>query len=224
MTTAHRPTWNAAVAGDNNNSGNLMVCQTSKVANRDAANFLSIKTRQAGQGLPEEKGSKRDLREDLERKERIAAEEKKGGPKKAKAETKKIEDDNPFPEDADEIGGGEPEKSDDEDKSDDDDEDTEELMRELAKIKKEREAEEAANNAVKKKSDDRARRDEIMKGNPLLETGDFSLKRKWDDDTVFQNQSRTAPKQKERYINDSVRSDFHRKFLNKYVWVDGVSH
>lgn len=226
MTTAHRPTWNAAVAGSNNNSGNLMVAQTTKVANRDAASFLSIKTRQVGQGLPEERGSKRDLREELERKEREAAEERKGGPKKPKVdEKKKIEDDNPFPEDADEIGGGsESEKSDKEDDDDDDDEDTEELMRELAKIKKEREAEEAAAAAVKQKSDDRARRDEVMKGNPLLQTGDFSLKRKWDDDTVFQNQARTAPKQKERFINDAVRSDFHRKFLNKYVWVDGTAH
>eukprot|EP00971_Amphidinium_carterae_P321057 6381994-Amphidinium_carterae.1 len=32
-------------------------------------------------------------------------------------------------------------------------------------------------------------------------------------------QARTAPKQKQRYINDAVRSDFHRKFLQKYVWV-----
>lgn len=227
MTTAHRPTWNAAVAGGNNNSGNFMVAQTTKVANRDASNQLFIKVRQAGQGLPEEKSSRRDMREELERKEKVALEERQGGPKKPREEKKKaaIEDDNPFPEDADEIGGGndsEPEKSDND--GSDDDEDTEELMRELAKIKKEREKEEEATKAIKKKEDDRSRRDEIMKGNPLLESGDFSLKRKWDDDTVFQNQARTAPKQKQRFINDAVRSDFHRKFLNKYVWVDGVSH
>ena len=54
-----------------------------------------------------------------------------------------------------------------------------------------------------------------MKGNPLLADGaDVSLKRRWDDDTVFKNQARTAPKVKQRYINDAVRSDFHKKFLS----------
>merc|ERR1712014_302670 len=131
-------------------------------------------------------------------------------------------EDNPFPEDADDDVASQPSKeSDKEDDNDDDDEDedTEELMRELARIKKEREEEEE-----KKKEDERARRDEIMKGNPLLQSGDFSLKRKWDDETVFQNQARTAPKTKQRFINDAVRSDFHRKFLNKYIWVDGTAH
>merc|ERR1719203_2216444 len=98
-------------------------------------------------------------------------------------------------------------------------------MRELAKIKKEREEEEAEQKAVKAKQDERSKRDEVMKGNHLLlQASDVSLKRKWDDDTVFKNQARTAPKLKQRFINDAVRSDFHKKFLNKYVWVDGVAH
>mmetsp|Transcript_84161 Transcript_84161/g.216662 ORF Transcript_84161/g.216662 Transcript_84161/m.216662 type:complete len:252 (+) Transcript_84161:700-1455(+) len=107
---------------------------------------------------------------------------------------------------------------------DDDDEDTEELMRELQKIKREREAEEALQKADRDKMAERERREEVMKGNPLLMSENLSLKRKWDDDTVFKNQAKTAPKQKQRYINDSVRSDFHKKFLNKYVWVDGIAH
>lgn len=177
--------------------------------------------------MPEERGSRRDLREELERKEQKAREEKVGGAVKARQDKKQrpvIEEDNPFPEDADEIGPDSEEEKSEAGDDDDEDEDTEELMRELAKIKKEREAEEEATKAITRKQDERARRDEIMKGNPLLSTGDFSLKRKWDDDTVFKNQARTAPKMKQRYINDAVRSDFHRKFLNKYVWVDGVSH
>mmetsp|Transcript_3289 Transcript_3289/g.7320 ORF Transcript_3289/g.7320 Transcript_3289/m.7320 type:complete len:99 (-) Transcript_3289:279-575(-) len=98
-------------------------------------------------------------------------------------------------------------------------------MRELAKIKQERAAEEEARKAEAEKMDARAKRDEVMKGNPLMMAeGDLSLKRKWDDDTVFKNQARTAPKQKQRYINDAVRSDFHKKFLNKYVWVDSIAH
>merc|ERR1712066_411537 len=114
------------------------------------------------------------------------------------------------------------EKSGDDD--DDEDEDTEELMRELAKIKKEREEEEERKKEEKRKEDERSRRDEIMQGNPLVHGSDVSLKRSWDDDTVFKNQARTAPKQKQRFINDAVRSDFHKKFLNKYVWVDWTAH
>ena len=39
-----------------------------------------------------------------------------------------------------------------------------------------------------------------------LTGSDLSLKRHWDDDTVFKNQARTAPKLKSRYINDAARS------------------
>mmetsp|Transcript_22118 Transcript_22118/g.48348 ORF Transcript_22118/g.48348 Transcript_22118/m.48348 type:complete len:228 (+) Transcript_22118:125-808(+) len=227
MTTAHRPTWSAAISSGANPSGNLYVAPTTKVANRDASSFLKLKSRQVGQGLPEERGSRLELREELERKERIATQERSGQPavEEAKRETPRVRtavEDNPFPEDADDDVPSEPESK--SDAEDDDEEDTEELMRELAKIKKEREAEEERIKAQQKKSDDRARREEVMTGNPLLESGDLSLKRKWDDDTCFKNQARTAPKQKQRYINDSVRSDFHKKFLNKYVWVDGTAH
>ena len=47
--------------------------------------------------------------------------------------------------------------------------------------------------------------------------GSYSLKKRWYEETVFKNQSRTAPKEKKRFINDTVRSDFHRKFLNRFV-------
>lgn len=227
MTTAHRPTWNSAVASGTNPSGGLFVAQTSKVANRDAASFLSLKTRKVGQGLPEERGSRQEFREDLERREKRARDEKLGVSATAAAREEKRPrpaaiQDNPFPEDADDDAASGKERSDAED--DDDDEDTEELMRELQKIKKEREVAEEAVKEQQRKHDERSRRDEIMKGNPLLASGDFSLKRNWDDDTVFKNQAKTYTKAKARYINDAVRSDFHRKFLNKYVWVDGVAH
>eukprot|EP00418_Pyrodinium_bahamense_P065808 CAMPEP_0179086588 /NCGR_PEP_ID=MMETSP0796-20121207/39288_1 /TAXON_ID=73915 /ORGANISM="Pyrodinium bahamense, Strain pbaha01" /LENGTH=227 /DNA_ID=CAMNT_0020784065 /DNA_START=83 /DNA_END=766 /DNA_ORIENTATION=- len=227
MTTAHRPTYTPALGSGTNPCGGLFVAQTTKVANRDAAGMLTLKTRKTGQGMPEERGSRKEIREELERREKKARDERDG--KEVRDETNDLRrgpaaiEDNPFPEDADDAAPpSDSEKSEQQD--DDDDEDTEELMRELAKIKKERQAEEEAQQELKKKQDERLRRDEIMKGNPLLHTGDFSLKRKWDDDTVFKNQARLAPKEKQRFINDAVRSDFHRKFLNKYVWVDGVSH
>ena len=45
----------------------------------------------------------------------------------------------------------------------------------------------------------------------------YSLKKRWNEETVFKNQARTAPKEKKRFINDTVRSDFHRRFLNRFV-------
>lgn len=44
------------------------------------------------------------------------------------------------------------------------------------------------------------------------------VKRRWDDDVVFKNCARSEPdKKKEQFINDSLRSEFHRKFMEKYV-------
>lgn len=52
------------------------------------------------------------------------------------------------------------------------------------------------------------------------EQGIYSLKRKWHDETVFKHQARSDPAakdQKKRFINDTVRSDFHRKFLSRAI-------
>ena len=34
---------------------------------------------------------------------------------------------------------------------------------------------------------------------------------RWDDDVVFKNQARGEPKAQKRFINDTIRSDFHKK-------------
>ena len=41
--------------------------------------------------------------------------------------------------------------------------------------------------------------------------------RRWDDDVVFKNQAREPQKEARRFINDTVRNDFHRKFLSRYI-------
>lgn len=64
-----------------------------------------------------------------------------------------------------------------------------------------------------------------MTGNPLLNQQlfeaqgktDFSLKRKWYNETVFKNQARSIPEIQKRFINDTVRSDFHRRFLARAI-------
>ena len=40
---------------------------------------------------------------------------------------------------------------------------------------------------------------------------------RWDDDVVFKNQAREPKKEARRFINDTVRNDFHRKLLSKYI-------
>lgn len=39
--------------------------------------------------------------------------------------------------------------------------------------------------------------------------------RRWDEDVVFKNQARDEPAKKKRFINDTVRSDFHRKVTER---------
>ncbi|KAK6435990.1 hypothetical protein LTR95_007821 [Oleoguttula sp. CCFEE 5521] len=103
--------------------------------------------------------------------------------------------------------------------SEDESEDEEaELMRELAKIKAER-AETAAKEAAEQANRDEEQREkDIALGNPLLnKTADYGVKRRWDDDVVFKNQARgTEERGKEkRFVNDLLRSDFHRKFMDR---------
>ena len=44
------------------------------------------------------------------------------------------------------------------------------------------------------------------------------MKRRWNDDVVFRNQAKGEPDQnKKRFINDTVRNDFHKRFLNKFI-------
>ncbi|KAG9575375.1 hypothetical protein KCU97_g14225, partial [Aureobasidium melanogenum] len=117
--------------------------------------------------------------------------------------------------DADSDDGSE-EDSDSSDDEDDDDEEAE-LMRELAKIKAER-AEAAAREAAEQaaKEEEQQMRD-IATGNPLLNKGAYDVKRRWDDDVVFKNQARTEDKKGKEFVNDLLRSDFHRRFMSKYV-------
>lgn len=120
--------------------------------------------------------------------------------------------------DSDDASSASESDSDDEDEEDE----TAELMRELAKIKAER-AEAAAKAAAEQaKKDEEQREKDIALGNPLLNKGrddEYGVKRRWDDDVVFKNQARgTEERGKEkRFVNDLLRSDFHRRFMDKYV-------
>ncbi|PGG97013.1 pre-mRNA-splicing factor cwc15 [Helicocarpus griseus UAMH5409] len=112
--------------------------------------------------------------------------------------------------------GSESESS--EDESDDDEDETAELMRELEKIKRERAEQKAKEEQEREAQEQEKREADIARGNPLLNPQDFNVKRRWDDDVVFKNQARgTENRGKKEFVNDLLRSDFHKRFMSKYV-------
>jgi protein CWC15 len=123
----------------------------------------------------------------------------------------------------DDLKSSDEEGDDDDDDDDDDDEDDEEeLQRELERIKAERLATQAKKEAEEKEIADKLHRESALKSNPLVDmsgtvAGSAKVKRQWNDDVVFRNQARDEPTTKKRFVNDTIRSDFHRSFLKKYV-------
>lgn len=110
----------------------------------------------------------------------------------------------------------------------DSDDDTAALLEELNKIKRERAQETAKKDHEQKQEEERIRMENILSGNPLLNYssgsktaasgGDLKVKRRWDDDVVFKNCARSEPDKKgSLFVNDSLRSEFHKKFMEKYI-------
>lgn len=116
--------------------------------------------------------------------------------------------------DADSDGAAGSDSDESEDEEDDEDEEAE-LLRELAKIKAERAAARAAEEAAIAAKEEEQREVDIAKGNPLLNKHDFGVKRRWDDDVVFKNQARGTEEKGKRkeFVNDLLRSDFHKRFM-----------
>ncbi|CAN1158425.1 Protein CWC15 homolog A [Linum perenne] len=65
----------------------------------------------------------------------------------------------------------------------------------------------------------KVKEEQLLRGNPLLNNNptSFSVRRKRDDDVVLKNQTRGETKTLKRFINDTIRNDFHRRFLQKYM-------
>uniref|UniRef100_A0A7R9YSH8 Cwf15/Cwc15 cell cycle control protein n=1 Tax=Chlamydomonas euryale TaxID=1486919 RepID=A0A7R9YSH8_9CHLO len=233
MTTAHRPTW-APAKGSEEQGGSRWFVPSVQRSVHNMPGHTNLKFRQEGQGTAEEVGNQ-DLRAKLEEKERKHIAKTKGVnfEEERKKDMKLLEQIG-----ADPGGGGKAPKAlipkaadaddEDEDESesssssgDDDDDDEEELMRELERIKRER-AEEAAKKAAEEAAKEAKEKEaELKAGNPLLamaaQEANFAIKRRWDDDVVFKNQARSEPKQAKRFVNDTIRNDFHQRFLKKYI-------
>ncbi|WOK94932.1 hypothetical protein Cni_G03637 [Canna indica] len=228
MTTAARPTW-APAKGGNEQGGTRIFGPSQKYSSRDLASHTNLKPRREGQDTQDEL-QKRNLREELEEREhrhfsskdKSYAEDRdrrKGGHLLLEG-TRREADDRIIPKsiDADDSDGEV--KDDDESDDDDDEDDTEALLAELERIKKERAEEKLRKEKLQQEEELKAKEAELMRGNPLINinnSASFNVKRRWDDDVVFKNQARGEAKAPKRFINDTIRNDFHRKFLQKYM-------
>ncbi|KAK9484993.1 Pre-mRNA-splicing factor Cwf15/Cwc15 [Lipomyces starkeyi] len=113
-------------------------------------------------------------------------------------------------------------ESEPEDEEDEEDQ-TADLMRELERIKRERAAEKERQEHERQTAEAAESEQQAIRGNPLLSFNDGFVSsskpaKRWDEDVVFKNQAKGVDdKPKGGFINDMLRSDFHRKFMNKYV-------
>jgi len=93
------------------------------------------------------------------------------------------------------------------------------LQRELERVRRERQEKREREERERAAAEQEERERDIALGNPLLNKPDFNIKRRWDDDVVFKNQARGTDDKgkKKEFINDLLRSDFHKRFMSKYV-------
>ncbi|KAL7752887.1 hypothetical protein RI367_001890 [Sorochytrium milnesiophthora] len=239
MTTAARPTYayyafNPAVGGTNASDKSF---PTQSVGAKQLTAHTKLKLRQDGQ-FTEEELQRKDFREELAKAEQEHREKKRRQKEGGAAQLTGVEpasdkqpaaisyeqdkDDDADSSASDSEAGSKRDGSDDDSSDDDDDEDdTAELMRELDRIRRERAEEKERQEQAKAELEQQAKEDAILKGNPLMNVSaanaNFSVKRRWDDDVIFKNQAKVEEKPQKRFINDTLRSDFHRKFLSKYV-------
>ncbi|KAG6793641.1 hypothetical protein POTOM_002856 [Populus tomentosa] len=259
MTTAARPTW-APAKGGNEQGGTRIFGPSQKYSSRDLAAHTTLKPRKEGQDTKEEL-QKRNLREELEERERrhFSSKDKSYNDDRDRRKgnhlllegIKRDTEDRIIPRSVDADDSDVEVNNDDDscctvtngftscsdvafwiccvitlsslsfsdDEDDDDEDDTEALMAELERIKKERAEEKLRQDQLQVAEELKAKEEQLLRGNPLLNnpTTTFSVKRRWDDDVVFKNQARGETKTPKRFINDTIRNDFHRKFLQKYM-------
>jgi len=236
MTTAHRPTWVTAAGGTgdygNWSTGGKVSGQFSV---KDLPGHTKLKFREGAQIADFQ--SKRDL---LQAEAVVVEEQRKAGKRSVldtadeavgatllasakpllltneEVDTERIARKYDDRDDEDEDDDSDLDSSSDED-DDDDDLEEEMLQRELEKIKREREEARLKKEAEESELSLNEKSDAAMSSNPLLAVGSQQVKRKWNDDVVFKNQARSEPDVKKRFVNDTIRNDFHRRFLGKYM-------
>jgi len=220
MSTAHRPTWDAAQAGTKRAESDLGKLSV-QWSSRDAPSHTKLKVRSVVTSR-----TKADLKRQLEEKERAAARKalknvpENQGLDDEEIEKKRVKFEN--------LDRDDPVDSSSDSETDSDEDDTDELLAELAKIKRERAEEEQKRQQEQAEQSERLRSEKILHANPLIDIAgklagdeeggeDFTVKRRWDDDVVFKNCAKSEEhKEEKRFVNDTLRSDFHRRFIERY--------
>lgn len=95
--------------------------------------------------------------------------------------------------------------------------DAEDLLCELEKIRKEKEVQKLKQQEIEEKQ----RNKRIISNNPLIHVEESSakIKKHWKDDCIFKNQAQpsSSTSSEKSYVNDILRSDRHKSFMEKYV-------
>mmetsp|Transcript_18049 Transcript_18049/g.31932 ORF Transcript_18049/g.31932 Transcript_18049/m.31932 type:complete len:223 (+) Transcript_18049:54-722(+) len=221
MAHSHRPQWKAAIAVGGTfdrgrySGGGAVSLQRSQL---EFSGNSKLKYRQPQQGR-----YAAPTQDDLERRERelvegVIKESEKEQPEQLKdalgkdnAQDNKLEK---FDDQDDQVSSDSDDSDSDSDSDEESSDDEEALNRELQRIRKEREEE-----AKRKQEEEELVSAKLGLAPPLSVSskGDGGMKRRWDADVVFQNQARTERKVGKRFINDTIRNDFHRAFLKKYI-------
>ncbi|KAL9190807.1 hypothetical protein ACHAXT_000513 [Thalassiosira profunda] len=266
MTTAHRPTWKAAVGRAQEGGWSAGGARSTLTSAKDIASHTKLKFRKGSQAVGDRRAALAESLQKMEEAEKHAeltakrvarmgreqllleeggkAEEE--GRMKLLKQTADVDEEkirakyDDEDDDGDDDGGGrwsdlddnptnalesdesDLDASDDDSDLDSDDEDEEAaLQAELAKIRAERAAAKAKEDAEAAAEEQAQMEEAALTGNPLLNSGGAASGRKrssrWNEDVVFRNQARGEPETKKRFINDTVRNDFHKRFLNKFI-------
>lgn len=232
MSSAHRPTFNPTLGGFTIRDTGAV--PTRQVSSRDQPAHGTLKQRR---DIQADKLQKWKLRDSLEERERKALKDKRLDTVFDSTELKQDEEKRQqllkeagvtADEDADISSGSEngstslrngnsTEESFSGESSNDSDDEEEELMRELERIRRERQVEKEKD--LERQLALEEEKVAAFQTNPLLNhpSLDHNAKRKWDDDVVFKNQARSLERPTKRFINDMIRNDFHKKFMNRYI-------
>eukprot|EP00584_Thalassiosira_punctigera_P000648 CAMPEP_0172529214 /NCGR_PEP_ID=MMETSP1067-20121228/3355_1 /TAXON_ID=265564 ORGANISM="Thalassiosira punctigera, Strain Tpunct2005C2" /NCGR_SAMPLE_ID=MMETSP1067 /ASSEMBLY_ACC=CAM_ASM_000444 /LENGTH=268 /DNA_ID=CAMNT_0013313229 /DNA_START=33 /DNA_END=839 /DNA_ORIENTATION=- len=267
MTTAHRPTWKAAVGRAQEGGWSAGGAASTQSSARDLAAHTKLKFRKGSQAVGDRRAALQESLLKLEEAEKRAEltarrvarmgrekllledgdKSEKEGRMKLLKQTADVDEEKIRAKYDDEDDGGDDDgggrwsdldddradnlksdesdldASDDSDLDSDDEDEEAALQAELAKIRAERAAFKAKEEAEAAAEEQAQMEEAALTGNPLLNSGGAAsssgrLKRGWNDDVVFRNQARGEPDQnKKRFINDTVRNDFHKRFLNKFI-------
>jgi len=277
MTTAHRPTWKAAVGraaeggfgGPSSAKSILDVAAHTKLkvrkghqlthtqAKREELLQKSLLKLQQAEAKLKLKVDPREIIPEMEKEGELRLLTQTADVEETKLLKYKDEDEDENEGEEDENNGlwsdseSDLDESDSDEESDDNDDDDDEdeeaaLQAELAKIRAERTAAKAKQEEEVRslfwnffqilfvytyermycgsqaaKEEEAKLEESALLGNPLLNTCGTTtgkLKRRWNDDVVFRNQAKEEPdRNKKRFINDTVRNDFHKRFLNKFI-------